>query len=70
MAYTQQQLTAIEAAIAEGALVVQYEGKRVEYRSLADMIKIRDLIKGELGLNANSDGGVVYPSFSKGLGCV
>lgn len=70
MAYTQDQLKALEAAIAEGALVVKYGDKSVEYRSLDDMLRIRDLMRADLGSAVNSDGGVVYPSFSKGLDCV
>lgn len=70
MAYTQNQLNALEAAIAEGALTVKYQDKSVEYRSLADMLKIRDIMKTDLGLNANNGGGIVYPSFSKGLDCL
>lgn len=67
MAYTQQQLAALEAAIAEGALTVKYADKAVTYRSLDEMIRIRDMMRDDLGLSAGSGGGVVYPSFSKGL---
>ena len=67
MAYTQSQLDALEKALAEGAETVKYQDKLVTYRSLDDMLKIRDMMRNELGLNANSDGGVLYPSFSKGL---
>lgn len=69
MAYTQNQLNAIEAAIAEGALVVQYDNKKVEYRSLNDMLRIRDMMREELS-GASSDGGIVYGSFSRGLDCL
>lgn len=48
MAYTQIQLDAIEAAIAEGTLKVEYGDKKVEYRSLNEMIRIRDIIKASL----------------------
>jgi hypothetical protein len=67
MAYTQQQLDTLEAAIAEGALVVKYGDKQTEYRSLSEMIQIRNMMREGLGLTANGDGGVLYPSFSKGL---
>jgi len=46
--FTVTQLEAIEAALASGELVVQFEGKRVEYRSIADLKAARDLIRGEL----------------------
>lgn len=46
--FTTTQLTAIETAIASGELTVEYDGKRVSYRSMADLMKARDTIKGEL----------------------
>lgn len=63
MAYTSEQLTALENAIAEGVLKVEYGDKKVEYRSLNEMIRIRDIIKQALG-----DGKPrrTYAAFSKG----
>lgn len=46
----QAQLTAIEAAIATGAMRVSYDGKSVEYRSLSEMRSVRDGLKRQLGL--------------------
>lgn len=66
MAYTQQQLDALEAAIADGALTVKYGDKQTTYRSLDEMIRIRDMMRGDLGLSSG-DGGIVYPTFGKGL---
>jgi hypothetical protein len=64
MAYTQIQLDALEAAIAEGTLKVEYGDKKVEYRSLNEMIRIRDLMKAELdGLPKQKR---TYGAFSKG----
>jgi hypothetical protein len=68
MAYTQQQLTALDAAISEGALTVRYADKQVTYRSLDEMLRIRKMMRDEMGLS--SDGGIVYASFSKGLDCL
>jgi hypothetical protein len=65
MAYTQQQLAALEAAIAEGALSVKYADKAVTYRSLDEMQRIRDSMRDDLGMTPTA--GMVYPSFSKGL---
>ena len=48
MAYTTTQLQALEDAIASGELVVEYDGKRVTYRSMTELITARDLVKGEL----------------------
>ncbi|CAI8929317.1 MULTISPECIES: phage head-tail joining protein [Pseudomonas] len=66
MAFTIEQYQALQAAIAEGALSVRYADKSVTYRSLDEMIRILKLMAGELGLNANNDGGRRYTSFSKG----
>lgn len=50
MAYTQDQLTAIESAIASGTLTVRMADRLVTYQSLADLIRLRDLMRGELGI--------------------
>lgn len=64
MAYTLDQLTAIEESIANGALIVKYADKEVTYRSLDDMIRISNLMKAELGLSSGN--GKTLASFSKG----
>jgi hypothetical protein len=66
MAYTIEQYSALQAAIAEGALSVRYADKSVSYRSLDEMMRILKLMATELGLNACHDGGRRYTSFSKG----
>lgn len=50
MAFTQEQLDAIEIAIASGTLIVAYSDKRVQYRSMTELIMVRDMIRKELGL--------------------
>lgn len=50
MAWTQEQLDAIEAAIADGSLEVEYRDRRVKYRSLDEMFKIRNMIRDALGI--------------------
>lgn len=65
MAYTTEQLNALDAAIAEGALTVKYQDKMVTYRSLDEMMRIRKLMRDELGLNGSSRGRT-FASFSKG----
>jgi len=42
-------LTAIEAAINSGATKVKYQDREVTYNSLAELYKIRDSLKQELG---------------------
>ena len=50
MAYTLEQLQTLEDAIAQGARDVMYGDKRVSYRTLDEMIKIRDMMRVELGI--------------------
>lgn len=51
--FTQEQYDTLVKAIAEGTLRVKYQDKEVEYRSLTDMIKLKQLMEGELGLGGN-----------------
>jgi hypothetical protein len=64
--FTLEQLRVLEAAIASGTLEVDYGDKRVIYKTLAEMLQVRDLIRNELGLN-NKNRGRRYAAFSKGL---
>jgi hypothetical protein len=73
MAYTTTQYTAICAAIGSGELMVQYDGKKVEFRSIAELLKAKANIEAELiatgQLAAPNSGGVqrgstTYASYS------
>lgn len=66
MAFTLDQYTALVAAIAQGALKVEYGDKKVEYRSLADMLLLKGKMEEELSL-VTVRSRKVYPEFSKGL---
>lgn len=46
----QKQLDAIELAIYSGTTRVSYDGKSVEYRSLAEMERVRDGLRRQLGI--------------------
>lgn len=63
--FTPEQLSILEAAIAEGTTRVRYADKTVEYRSLDEMLRIRNLMREELG--AGGAGGRYYGEFNKGL---
>lgn len=65
--YTLTQYEAISAAIASGHTRVTYDGKTVEYRSLEEMVRIRNLIAAELGIGLQPCQMRVTPSFSKGI---
>lgn len=68
MAWTQNDLIVLEKAIASGATRVKYSDKEVEYRSLSEMMTIRDNIRTELGLNGtNKNPGRHFASFDKGI---
>ena len=54
MAFTQTQLDALEGAIATGSLSCEFDGKRVQYRSLDEMMRIRATIRTALGLTGTS----------------
>lgn len=49
MAYTQKDIDAVERAIATGTLRVTINGKTVEYRSLDELLRVRDLMRRESG---------------------
>lgn len=66
MAYTLEQYEALQAAIAGGELSVRYADRSVTYRSVDEMLKILRLMRDDLGLGANCNGGRTFTSFSKG----
>jgi hypothetical protein len=49
MAFTQQQYEDLVAAIAEGVTTVMSNGRRLEYRSLTEMMKLKSVMEEELG---------------------
>ncbi len=50
MAFTQTQLDALDSALAQGVLSVQYNDRRVTYHSLNEMITLRTTMRSELGV--------------------
>ena len=53
MAFTPQDLAAVDAAIASGELTVRANGREVTYRSTADLFKAREAIAAVLAAQAN-----------------
>ena len=49
-----EDLKCLEQAIAEGAKRVKYSDKEIEYRSLEEMLKIREIMKKDLGVKTCS----------------
>jgi hypothetical protein len=65
MAWTQAQLDALDEAIANGVLTVKYQDRTVTYRSLDEMLKLRETMRQELGL---TEGRVrLFAKHSKGI---
>lgn len=64
MAYTQEELTALQSAIAQGVKKVKYSDKEVEYRDLNEMYEVLANMQKELG---TSNHGRRYASHSKGI---
>lgn len=67
MAFTQAQLDSLDEAIAQGATKVSYGDKTVEYRSLEEMIKLRNFLAGQVNPSAPRRGGRIQARSSKGL---
>jgi hypothetical protein len=54
MAFTQAQLDALETAIAAGTLEVSVGDKKVRYHSLDEMIRLREIMRNQLDVAAQS----------------
>jgi hypothetical protein len=69
MAYTLSQLATIEEAIASGTLRVEIDGRILVYQSTEALIKVRDMMKAELGVSTptTARGRVWSPTISSGL---
>jgi hypothetical protein len=63
MAFTVTQYQAICDAIGTGQLMVQYDGKKVEYRSIAELIAAKNHIEQDL----IATGQLAAPSSSAGV---
>ena len=65
--YTTAQYQALSAAIALGALEVEYADKKVKYRSLNEMLQIQHAMALDLGLYNRGNGGRVKAEFNSDL---
>lgn len=65
MAWTIEQYNTLNDAIAQGVTQVMYGNKLVIYRSLNEMMTLRDAMKRELGLSTAPKR--LFASHSKGL---
>ena len=60
MAFTLKQLSALEAAIGSGELSIEYDGKKVMYRNMADLVKAYEMVRNQL----TATGALAAPSMS------
>lgn len=67
MAWTTDDLSEINKAIASGTTTVKYADREVSYRSLEEMLKIRDLIAKEVAGSEATSPTRRFAQFSKGL---
>lgn len=66
MAWTQQDLDAINSAIATGAKRVRFQTHEVEYHSVSDLIRARDLIRSEIENGGQPAGGMIFTEYGSG----
>lgn len=64
--FTHDDLKALDDAIKQGVKTVEYSDRRVEYRTLNEMIRLRNLMKNEVEPE-NRGPQRVYASHTKGL---
>jgi hypothetical protein len=68
MAYTQIQLDALETAIAQGALSVQFGERKITYNSYTEMIRLRDSMRSELGVSTPATSRARFINIATGKG--
>lgn len=68
MSVTQADLDRLDSMIASGVLVTMYDGKRIEYRSMSELIAARAATARRLALASGSQNAPYSnPSFDKGV---
>jgi hypothetical protein len=68
MAFTNDQLSKIESAIAQGALTVKYADRLVTYHSVNEMMRLRDTMRAELGVSVAAGARMRRISLATGKG--
>jgi hypothetical protein len=64
-AFTIEQYNKLCDSISQGVLIVKYADKQVQYRSLAEMLQLKQLMEQALGINQQPK--IKYAQQSKGL---
>lgn len=68
MAFTSDDLAALDTSIKSGARRVSYRDRTVDYHSLDEMLKLRAVMQAEIAMDERTTYGTrrVYPEYSKG----
>jgi len=64
--FTQAQLDQLNSMIASGVLKSEYDGQRIEYRTMSDLIRARDLVRSAVTTGTSSRVTHVNPVFDRG----
>lgn len=64
--FSQAQLDALNNMIASGVLRSEYDGRRIEYRTMDELIRARDMVRAGLATGTASRITHVNPAFSRG----
>jgi hypothetical protein len=64
--FSQAQLDSLNAMIAGGILESEYDGKRVKYRSMEELIRARDMVRNGLTGSTLTRVTHVNPVYSRG----
>jgi hypothetical protein len=67
MAYTQEQVDALKAAVARGVTRVRMNGEEVQYPSLGEMRRQIKVMEAEIAGGSSGAMTVSYPTTARGL---
>lgn len=64
--FTQTQLDTLNSMIGSGVLESEYDGQKIKYRTMAELIRARDLVKAGLSAGGMVRVTHVNPVYSRG----
>lgn len=65
MSWTEAQRDVLTASIARGVLTVEYDGRRITYQSVDQMLKVLREMDSELNSDFDGPVGSVYTTFTR-----
>jgi hypothetical protein len=68
MAFTSDDLSALDSAIRAGVRTVSHNGRTITYHSLEEMLQLRAVMQAELATGDRTSFGTrrIYPEYAKG----